>query len=56
MDVFRYNLIYESFFGGVSAVTATMFKEVNGFSNRFFGETISLSLVKENTIRLPSKK
>ncbi len=37
MDVFRYNLIYGSFLGGVAAIPGTMFKEVGGFSNRFFG-------------------
>ena len=42
IDVFRYNLIYESSFGGVSAVSTAMFREVNGYSNQFYGESPSL--------------
>ncbi len=38
IDVFRYNLIYGDSFGGVSAVSAAMFREVNGYSNEFYGK------------------
>ncbi|XP_076810934.1 beta-1,4-galactosyltransferase 5-like isoform X1 [Clavelina lepadiformis] len=37
LDIYGYRLEYPTFFGGVSGVTAQQFKNVNGFSNQFWG-------------------
>jgi len=37
IDTFMYKLPYEGIFGGVSAMTKNHFKQVNGFSNKFWG-------------------
>lgn len=37
INIWRYNLLYEDAFGGVISILGQHFKEINGFSNRFFG-------------------
>lgn len=37
VNTFRYNLLYRQLFGGVTAVKKKEFKELNGFSNMFYG-------------------
>uniref|UniRef100_H2ZPW8 glucosylceramide beta-1,4-galactosyltransferase n=2 Tax=Ciona savignyi TaxID=51511 RepID=H2ZPW8_CIOSA len=37
LDIHGYRLEYEDFFGGVNGVTTQQFKNVNGFSNQFWG-------------------
>ncbi|XP_064120453.1 beta-1,4-N-acetylgalactosaminyltransferase bre-4-like [Macrobrachium nipponense] len=37
VDTLNYKLPYENIFGGVSALTVDQFKQVNGFSNSFWG-------------------
>ena len=37
VNTFRYNLLYRELFGGVTAVTRKEFKQLNGFSNMFYG-------------------
>ena len=34
---FLYRLPYDDIFGGVSAMTVDQFRQVNGFSNKFWG-------------------
>lgn len=38
VDTFRFNLPYDTLFGGALAISHDTFKAVNGFSNLFFGE------------------
>ena len=37
VDKFKYRLPYKSIFGGVAAITRRHFKQLNGFSNMFWG-------------------
>ena len=37
MDKFNYKMPYDSYFGGVSAMSVEHFDLVNGFSNQFWG-------------------
>ncbi|XP_026321702.1 beta-1,4-N-acetylgalactosaminyltransferase bre-4-like [Hyposmocoma kahamanoa] len=37
IDKFKYQLLYEELFGGVSAMTYEQFVKVNGFSNKYWG-------------------
>ena len=37
VDKFKYKLPYVDIFGGVSALSKKHFKQVNGFSNQFWG-------------------
>lgn len=37
VDKFKYKLPYSSIFGGVTAITVPHFKQLNGFSNQFWG-------------------
>nr|CAD7597795.1 unnamed protein product [Timema genevievae] len=37
VDVLKYKLPYTDIFGGVSALTQSQFRKVNGFSNMFWG-------------------
>ena len=37
MDTLHYKLPYPDIFGGVVALTKEQFKNVNGFSNQFWG-------------------
>ncbi|KRX24315.1 putative ribosomal RNA methyltransferase NOP2 [Trichinella nelsoni] len=37
VDKFQYKLPYQTIFGGVSALTASQFEVINGFSNNFWG-------------------
>lgn len=37
IDTFKWQLPYSSIFGGVSSMTTSQFKAVNGFSNSYFG-------------------
>ena len=38
LQQFRYLLPYENLFGGVVAISSTLFESVNGFSNEYFGK------------------
>ena len=38
LQQFRYLLPYENLFGGVVAISCTLFESVNGFSNEYFGK------------------
>lgn len=37
IDKFRYVLIYKELVGGVLAIRADQYEQLNGFSNRFLG-------------------
>ena len=37
LDEFRYNLPYPEMTGGALAISTAQFRQVNGFSNQFFG-------------------
>ena len=37
VDTMNYTLMYESLFGGVSALSKKHFERVNGYSNQFWG-------------------
>jgi beta-1,4-galactosyltransferase 3 len=37
VDKFKYRLPYKSIFGGITALTATQFRKLNGYSNQFWG-------------------
>ncbi|CAG9130616.1 unnamed protein product [Plutella xylostella] len=37
IDTHNYRLLYQDIFGGVSAMTVEQFKNVNGFSNKYWG-------------------
>ncbi|KAA0199064.1 hypothetical protein HAZT_HAZT008840 [Hyalella azteca] len=36
-DTFNYKLPYETFFGGANAISVGHFRQLNGFSNKFWG-------------------
>ena len=37
VDAMNYSLPYKRLFGGVSAMTSTHFKQINGYPNRYWG-------------------
>ena len=43
LENFRYNLPYHDLFGGAVALDESIFEEVNGFSNNFFGIVVFMS-------------
>jgi len=56
VDKFKYRLPYKDIFGGVSALSKEHFKQVNGFSNQFWGwggEDDDMSLrVRDNGLKI----